>query len=61
MIDEVRVDRLAMRPVPPAIAALASRQIDVRPLIGAEFALDDAEDRLSAPREGRNEGRREGS
>ena len=43
VIDEVRVIGSRCGPFPPAIAALASRQIDVRPLIGAEFDLDDAE------------------
>ena len=43
VIDEVRVIGSRCGPFPQAIAALASRQIDVRPLIGAEFDLDDAE------------------
>jgi threonine dehydrogenase-like Zn-dependent dehydrogenase len=30
-------------PFPRAIDALARRQVDVKPLIGAEFSLDDAE------------------
>jgi threonine dehydrogenase-like Zn-dependent dehydrogenase len=38
-------------PFPPAIAALASRQIDVRPLIGAELDLDDAETAFRAAAE----------
>jgi threonine dehydrogenase-like Zn-dependent dehydrogenase len=44
VIDEVRVIGSRCGPFPRAIDALAGKQIDVRPLIGAEFALDDAED-----------------
>ncbi len=43
VIDEIRVIGSRCGPFPKAIAALAKREIDVRPLIGAEFALDDAE------------------
>ncbi|HEX8199926.1 MAG TPA: zinc-binding dehydrogenase, partial [Isosphaeraceae bacterium] len=43
VIDEVRVLGSRCGPFPRAIAALERRQIDVRPLIGAEFPLDDAE------------------
>lgn len=43
VIDEVRLLGSRCGPFPPAIAALASGRIDVRPLIGAEYALDDAE------------------
>ena len=41
-------DRLTLRPVPKAIEALASGSIDVRPLIGAEFSLDHAEEAFRA-------------
>jgi threonine dehydrogenase-like Zn-dependent dehydrogenase len=43
VIDEVRVIGSRCGPFPRAIDALANRKIDVRPLIGAEFSLDDAE------------------
>jgi threonine dehydrogenase-like Zn-dependent dehydrogenase len=43
VIDEVRVVGSRCGPFGKAIAALANRQIDVRPLIGAEFSLDEAE------------------
>ena len=43
VVDEVRVIGSRCGPFPPAIAALASRRIDVRPLIGGEFPLDEAE------------------
>src|SRR5947209_6203348 len=43
VIDEVRVLGSRCGPFPTAIDALADRRIDVRPLIGAEFDLDDAE------------------
>jgi threonine dehydrogenase-like Zn-dependent dehydrogenase len=43
VIDEVRVVGSRCGPFPKAIAALAERRIDVRPLIGAEFPLDEAE------------------
>ncbi len=44
VIDEIRVVGSRCGPFPTAIAALASRSIDVRPLIGAEFSLDRAEE-----------------
>ena len=43
VIDEVRVIGSRCGPFAKAIAALANRQVDVRPLIGAEYALDEAE------------------
>ncbi len=43
VIDEVRLVGSRCGPFPPAIAALASRQIDVRPLIASEFAITQAE------------------
>jgi threonine dehydrogenase-like Zn-dependent dehydrogenase len=43
VIDEVHVIGSRCGPFPTAIAALSSRQIDVRPLIGAELPLADAE------------------
>jgi threonine dehydrogenase-like Zn-dependent dehydrogenase len=48
VIDEVRLIGSRCGPFPRAIAALGRRAIDVRPLIGAEFALDDAEDAFRA-------------
>jgi threonine dehydrogenase-like Zn-dependent dehydrogenase len=48
VIDEVRVIGSRCGPFPPAIAALARRMIDVRPLIGGEFALADAETAFQA-------------
>ncbi len=48
VIDEVCVLGSRCGPFPKAIAALAKGQIDVRPLIGAEFNLDDAEDAFRA-------------
>jgi threonine dehydrogenase-like Zn-dependent dehydrogenase len=52
VIDEVRVIGSRCGPFPKAIAALESRAIDVRPLIGAEFPLDRAEEafRVAAER-----------
>ena len=44
VIDEVRVIGSRCGPFRRAIAALADRAIDVRPLIGAEFPLDRAEE-----------------
>ena len=44
VIDEVKVIGSRCGPFAPAIEALAKRRIDVRPLIGAEFSLDDAEE-----------------
>lgn len=43
VIDEIRVVGSRCGPFPKAIAALADRRIDVRPLIGARYPLDDAE------------------
>ena len=51
VIDEVRVIGSRCGPFPKAIAALADRTIDVRPLIGAEFALDEALDAFRAAAE----------
>jgi threonine dehydrogenase-like Zn-dependent dehydrogenase len=51
VIDEVRVIGSRCGPFPKAIAALASGEIDVRPLIGAEFSLDRAEDAFRAAAE----------
>lgn len=48
VIDEVRVIGSRCGPFPTAIAALAARSIDVRPLIGAEFPLDRAEEAFRA-------------
>jgi threonine dehydrogenase-like Zn-dependent dehydrogenase len=44
VIDEVRLIGSRCGPFPPAIEALAGRRIDVRPLIQAEYGLDDADD-----------------
>lgn len=43
VIDEVRVVGSRCGPFPPAIEALARRSVDVRPLIGAEYPLQEAE------------------
>jgi threonine dehydrogenase-like Zn-dependent dehydrogenase len=43
VIDEVTVVGSRCGPFPPAIDALARRTVDVRPLIGGEFSLGDAE------------------
>ena len=51
VIDEVRVIGSRCGPFPKAIAALESRSIDVRPLIGAEFPLDRAEEAFRAAAE----------
>jgi threonine dehydrogenase-like Zn-dependent dehydrogenase len=51
VIDEVRVIGSRCGPFPRAIDALSTRKIDVRPLIGAEFALDDAETAFHAAAE----------
>ncbi len=48
VIDEVRVIGSRCGPFPPAINALATRQIDVQPLIAAEFTLDEAEEAFRA-------------
>lgn len=42
VIDEVRVVGSRCGPFPRAIAALAGGEVDVRPLIGAVYSLDDA-------------------
>lgn len=51
VIDEVRLIGSRCGPFPKAIAALVDRVIDVRPLIGAEFALADAESAFRAAAE----------
>jgi threonine dehydrogenase-like Zn-dependent dehydrogenase len=43
VIDEVRIVGSRCGPFPRAIAALAEERVDVRPLVGAVFGLDDAE------------------
>ena len=43
VIDEVRVIGSRCGPFSKAIHALADRSIDIRPMIGAEFTLDEAE------------------
>jgi threonine dehydrogenase-like Zn-dependent dehydrogenase len=43
VIDEVRVIGSRCGPFPKAIAALAAGMVDVRPLIGAVYPLDEAE------------------
>ena len=43
VIDEIRVVGSRCGPFPRAIEALAAGEIDVTPLIGAEYALNDAE------------------
>ena len=48
VIDEVQVIGSRCGPFPKAIDALARRAVDVRPLIEAEFDLDDAEDAFRA-------------
>jgi threonine dehydrogenase-like Zn-dependent dehydrogenase len=48
VIDEIRVVGSRCGPFPRAIAALASGVVDVRPLVGAEFPLDRAEDAFRA-------------
>ena len=44
VIDEVKVIGSRCGPFKPAIEALTAKRIDVRPLIGAEYSLDDAEE-----------------
>ncbi len=44
VVDEVRIVGSRCGPFPKAIEALKERRIDVRPLIGAEFKLDQAEE-----------------
>ena len=51
VIDEVRVIGSRCGPFPKAIAALESSSNDVRPLIGAEFPLDRAEEAFRAATE----------
>ncbi len=51
VIDEVRVIGSRCGPFSKAIMALESKAIDVRPLIGAEFPLDLAEDAFRAAAE----------
>jgi threonine dehydrogenase-like Zn-dependent dehydrogenase len=51
VIDEVRVIGSRCGPFPRAIDALKSRAIDVRPLIGAEYPLDRAEEAFRAAAE----------
>jgi threonine dehydrogenase-like Zn-dependent dehydrogenase len=48
VIDEVRVIGSRCGPFDKAIAALKSRMVDVRPLIGAVYPLDDAETAFEA-------------
>lgn len=48
VIDEVRVIGSRCGPFPRAIEALRAREIDVLPLIGAEYSLDDAEEAFRA-------------
>jgi threonine dehydrogenase-like Zn-dependent dehydrogenase len=48
VIDEIRVIGSRCGPFPKAIDALKNRSIDVKPLIGAEFALDHAEEAFRA-------------
>ena len=48
VIDEVRLIGSRCGPFPPAIDVLARRAIDVRPLIGAEFDLGEAETAFQA-------------
>lgn len=48
VIDEIRVIGSRCGPFPPAIAALVSGAVDVRPLIGAIFPLDQADDAFRA-------------
>jgi len=43
VIDEIRVIGSRCGPFAPAIADLADRSIDVRPLIGAEYPINEAE------------------
>lgn len=48
VIDEIRVIGSRCGPFPTAIDALATRQIDVRPLIESVYTLDQADDALRA-------------
>ena len=51
MIDEVTVIGSRCGPFPRAIEALARGEVDVRPLIGAEYPLDRAEEAFAAAAE----------
>ncbi|WP_406695390.1 alcohol dehydrogenase catalytic domain-containing protein [Singulisphaera sp. Ch08] len=51
VIDEVRVIGSRCGPFPKAISALVNRQVSVRPLIAAEFPLDEAESAFRAASE----------
>ncbi|HWE40708.1 MAG TPA: alcohol dehydrogenase catalytic domain-containing protein [Isosphaeraceae bacterium] len=51
VIDEVRVVGSRCGPFPRAITALANREVDVRPLLGSVFPLDDAESAFRAAAE----------
>jgi threonine dehydrogenase-like Zn-dependent dehydrogenase len=51
VIDEVRIVGSRCGPFPRAIAALQARQVDVRPLVGAVFDLDHAEQAFRAAAE----------
>jgi threonine dehydrogenase-like Zn-dependent dehydrogenase len=51
VINEIRVIGSRCGPFPKAIAALSDRRIDVRPLIGAVYSLDDAETAFRAAAE----------
>ena len=48
VIDEVRIIGSRCGPFPPAIAALASGAVDIRPLIAAEFPIEAAEEAFHA-------------
>jgi threonine dehydrogenase-like Zn-dependent dehydrogenase len=48
VIDEIRVIGSRCGPFPKAMEALRNRSIDVRPLIGAEYPLDQAEPAFEA-------------
>ncbi len=48
VIDEIRLIGSRCGPFPEAIAALATGRIDVRPLLGAVYSLDEAEDAFRA-------------
>jgi threonine dehydrogenase-like Zn-dependent dehydrogenase len=41
VIDEIRVQGSRCGPFPPAIRALSQRRVDVRPLISAQYGLDE--------------------
>ena len=48
VIDEIRVVGSRCGPFTKAIQALANRRVDVRPLIGAKYSLDQAEEAFQA-------------